>query len=1352
MSSKFYRPARSYPPRLPSDEMIINAPPVMQPMQGGAASWLQYLLPLVGGLGSLVFIFAFPNSSPLLIIAFAAMGLSSAGVGIVMGWQQRRMYKKQRLFERTTYLDYLAACRTRLRSVAQLQRQVWMQLYPTSAQIEADIRQRTNLWERRPEDHDFLSVRLGTGPAQLCTRLHLDLGNNPMTQFVPELQTQAESLVAEYDHLEDMPIAVSLRKAGTISICGDRSLTHALMRAIICQIVTFHAPEDVRYAAYFPPQLAQEWSWLKWLPHTRRLRQVKAEKKYAPDPLCLLASTVEDFRTILLDQIKPELERRRRLIEDQRDTGIKALGPHLIVMVDGFTPHGQLAYMPELEELFRDAARLGVTIICLVEHQDQEPSLVQARITVSTVGWFSFKEIAFGGRSQEGLTLDAADNRTCEYIARSLTPLTLADKAAQQDLSHDVRLLDLLNIPTAEAIENTQTWQAHTRQSLLQTAIGRRADGEPLILDLKEAAERGMGPHGLIVGATGSGKSELLRTIVTSLAVTHDPQTVNFVLVDFKGGASFADFASLPHVAGIITNLQSDASLVDRAYASLLGEQQRRQRMLHEAGNLDNIKQYQARWSMNPDMEPMPHLLMIVDEFAELIANRPDFLDLFITIGRVGRSLGLHLLLATQRIDEGRMKGLEGHLRYRICLRTFSAAESSAVLGNADAYYLPSAPGVGYFKVDTDIYSLFKTALISVPHVPASEQASPASQIYIFDSTGKLLKYEPATSLATSAQEATDLHTEMDVVLDRLSQPYENAQRIHQVWLPPLEKTLSLESLFVRYDQGRLDGSSWLPQPPFGQLCIPIGLLDKPLEQAQIPLLLDFSGSGGHLALVGAPQSGKSTLLRTLLASFMITHSPRDVQFYGLDFGGGLLRAFEQAPHMGAICSKTERDKVRRLVRQMHKIIEDREFLFRERGIDSMTTYRMQRLTGKLNTLPFGDVFLVIDNFAQFLQDFDQLEADIVEIVATGLTYGVHVILATNRWAEIRPKLRDNIGSRLELRLNDPIESEIGKAPASAIPIGVPGRGLIKEKLQFQAALPVIRGRADHKRDELPQQALEALIQRLRSSWMGKSAPPIRMLPSLVTWQDLPEASSDQPLGVPLALEEFRLEPVYIDLISAGPHFLILGDTESGKTTLLRAWMQKLAQYYTTKQVAFAIVDYRKMLLDFAESPHLLTYAHNPATLKACIDNFKVDLNKRLSASADLPLAQLRKQQRWDGIHFFLFVDDYDTLVTPAGNPFNPLVEMLLAGRDIGFHLIITRRVGGAGRALFEPVIQRLKDMGTSAIIMSGDPQEGKLLHGQAPSILPPGRGYLVQRNQPSTLIQIVHTEPQSADVTLHTP
>ncbi len=247
--------------------------------------------------------------------------------------------------------------------------------------------------------------------------------------------------------------------------------------------------------------------------------------------------------------------------------------------------------------------------------------------------------------------------------------------------------------------------------------LGKHEKGKLLLLDLKEASEKGDGPHGLVVGATGSGKSELLRTLVISQAILHNPDEVNFVFVDFKGGASFADLAALPHVAGIITNLEGEPALIDRMYSSLLGELRRRQRMLHEAGNLDNIQQYRAKWQTNRDtMQPLPHLLLIVDEFAELLVNRPDFLELFVAIGRIGRSLGLHLLLATQRLEEGRLKGLESHLRYRICLRTFSAAESSTVLGKPDAYYLPSAPGIGYLKVDAKTPQRFKAALISIPY------------------------------------------------------------------------------------------------------------------------------------------------------------------------------------------------------------------------------------------------------------------------------------------------------------------------------------------------------------------------------------------------------------------------------------------------------------------------------------------------------------------------------------------------------------------------------------------------------------------------------------------------------------
>ncbi len=1359
-ATKFYRPARAYPPVLPTTPMVISPPPVLQPAATGPMAWLQFILPIFGGLGSLIFVFAY-RANPLMIVAGIVMAVCSIGGGIAMGIVQRVMQKNMRKRERGIYLEYLAQFRKRLNLLAQEQYKVGERLYPGYEQLVEMVKGRETLWERRPYDPDFLHVRIGTGPGPLCCPPQLNLGDNMMMQFVPDLRTQAEGMVAEYGYIPDLPTAIPLRGIGVLAVNGPRAVTRALVRGMLCQVVAFHSPEDVRCVAYFPDSAISEWEWLKWLPHVRRLRQVKLDSQYAPDPLCMLADGIEDLRGVLTNQVKSEIDRRKRLSEDKdkKESPLAINRPHLVVVLDGFSPHGSLSHIADLDALFTDAERYGATVICLVDDIGQEPAQVQARLSISKIGGLDYEELHMGGRRLESLTPDATTPQIGEEIARSIAPLSLAEAGAQQDLSSDVRLLDLLNVPSAEFLQAAETWQPRPRSELLRVPLGRRSDGEPLYLDVKEAADKGMGPHGLVVGATGSGKSELLRTIVISLAATHDPQTVSFVLVDFKGGASFADFAALPHVAGIVTNLQGDITLVDRVYFSLLGEQQRRQRMLHDAGNLDNIKQYQAKWQMNPDMEPMPHLLIIADEFAELISNRPDFLDLFITMGRVGRSLGLHLLFATQRLEEGKIRGLEGHLRYRICLRTFSAAESSSVLGKPDAYYLPSAPGVGYFKVDTDTYHMFKTALISVPFVPAQEQGSPLAKIREFTATGKLAKYQPLAAAIPSQPtmqlntvEPSELHTEMDVVIGRLAEAKlpNRHHTVHQVWLPPLSKALRLDTVLQQAQQPRLDGTSWPNLPPFGDLRVPIGLVDMPQQQAQEPQYIDFSGTGGHLALVGAPQSGKSTFLRTLIASFMVTHSPRDVQFYCIDMGGGLLRILERAPHVGAVCAKSERDKIRRVVRQMRKVIEEREFLFREHSIDSMMTFRERRQAGELSQATFGDVFLVIDNFAQFFQEFDALEPEITELIASGLTYGVHVVIATNRWMEIRTKLRDNIGSRLELRLNDPSDSEFGKAIASAIPVGVPGRGANKEKLHFQTALPTVHACREGAADEelTPQQELEILIQRVRSSWKGAVAPPVLMLPTVVRLEELSAVAHDgkRPEGVSIGLEEFRLDPIAMDLINGGPHFIILGDSECGKTTLLRTWLRGFEQRYERAEACFAIVDFRKTLLDFAESKNLLAYAYNTPTLIECVANFKADLEKRQQADADVPLTELRASRRWTDRHYFLFVDDYDSIVTGSVSPLSPLAEYLMAGRDIGFHFVITRRVGGVSRASFEPIFQRLREMGTSAIIMSGDPQEGRILYNQAAMQLPPGRGYLVQRNSPPTLVQVALSEPAYAN------
>ena len=1382
---QFYRPARSYPPVLSEQKVVIKAPPTLPAGPKGIAAVLQIALPIVASLGGAVMIFAF-GSNPLFLFAGIFMVVGGIGGSVGMAFVQRHTQKKQFIRQEQVYGKYLAQHETRLKALAQQQRMVSKRLYPTYADLVRLVKQQKYIWERRPDDKDFLTVRFGTVAAPLSCEVTLEQERDMMTEYIPELRVRAQAVVDKWNALPDMPSLINMREIGVLAISGRPEATRALARALICQILAFQSPADVRCMAYFPEDAASAWSWLKWAPHVRRMRQIKVDKRTAPEHIYMLAHTAEDVGNLFFNQIKPELDRRRRLNEDkQRDKKVSITRPHLFLLLDSFSPFSEVGQLAELDPIMNDATQFGVTVICLVEQPGEEPAQVQARLSINTIGLVDYEELKVGGKHTEGVAVDAVDPKTCEHISRAMAPLSLAEAGAQQDLSQDVKLLELLDLPAADIFEISETWKTRRgRYEMLKVPLGVRADGQPLFIDVKEAAEKGMGPHGLCIGATGSGKSELLRTLIISLALTHDPETVSFVLIDFKGGASFADFGALPHVAGIITNLADDLSLVDRVYFSLLGEQLRRQRMLHDAGNLDNIKQYREKWRLNPNlgMEPMPHMLLIADEFAELMAHRPEFLDLFITMGRVGRSLGIHLLFATQRLEEGRIKGLEGHLRYRICLRTFSTDESKTVLGKPDAYYLPSAPGVGYFKVDTDTYHMFKTALISVPYIPGQGQASVLSRIRKFTTEGKLVcvgtlpgaspaadsNADPgddpaATAKVIEEKEGSDLHTEMDVVIERIARlaQAQECQPVHMVWLPPLPKQLPLATVLQQAEQQTLDGRSWSKHPPLGTLHVPMGLLDMPQEQTQVPYMLDFSGAGGHLAIVGAPQTGKSTFLRMLVTSLMLTHSPHDVQIYAIDLGGGLLRIFEHAPHVGSVCSKADRDKIRRTVRQMRKVIEDREYFFREQSIDNMTTFRARRAKGELSDFPFGDVFLLIDNFGLFMQEFEALEDDMVQIIGSGLTYGVHIVLATNRWFEVRTKVRDNIGTRLEFRLNDPGDSEFGKQAANGLPVGIPGRGLNKQKLHFQVALPLLEASTD---EELPpiQEALEAFVQRVRQHWDGPSAPPVLLLPAMVHREEIlarngqgkagqgwagqgqAAAPTDVP-GLLLGLEEFRLEPIFLDLLSTSTHFLILGDTECGKTSLLRGLLRGFEQRYKHEDAVFAIIDYRKALVDFVESKHLLKYAYNADTLKECLDIFRTELLKRQKTDGNGSLANLLAPKKFSGQRYFLFVDDYDMLTSGSSTPLSSIVEFLPAGADVGFHVVIARRVSGMARSAFEPVTQRIREMGASGLIMSGEKDEGRVMHNQFATAQPPGRGYLVQRGHPSTLVQVAFTEPAYA-------
>jgi S-DNA-T family DNA segregation ATPase FtsK/SpoIIIE len=522
---------------------------------------------------------------------------------------------------------------------------------------------------------------------------------------------------------------------------------------------------------------------------------------------------------------------------------------------------------------------------------------------------------------------------------------------------------------------------------------------------------------------------------------------------------------------------------------------------------------------------------------------------------------------------------------------------------------------------------------------------------------------------------------------------------VHQVWLAPLAAAIPLDGL--------------LPTVGPGRLRVPVGMVDRPLEQTQEPLVLDLSGAAGHLAVVGAPRTGKSTLLCTIVAALSATHAPNDLQLYGIDLGGGLLHRLADLPHVGAVCGPREPARVHRLVRELRSLVADRERAFRDLGIDSMGSWRELRRVG-LDLGEYGEVVLVVDNWGALARELPDLEAEIAELAAVGLHYGVHLVLAANRWAELRPGLRDNLGGRLELRLNDPLESDVGRAPARALP-KLAGRGLTPAGLQFQAALPG------------PPQAV---LDRALTGPDGAAAPPLRLLPALVGERDLPDPGPGQPAGFPFAVEEHRLQPVWLDPFHGPPHFLVLGDPECGKTSLLRLIAHGLAARHPPQDLAILVVDLRRGLLDLTTLPHLAGYACTTHAIAEAVDQLQARPPEVGGTGAR------------QGPRHVVLVDDYDLLPSATGSPLLPLLDLLGQGRELGFHVVLARGVAGAARAGFEPFFQRLRELGGSGLIMSGDPGEGPLLGGQQAAPLPAGRGFLVRPHRPTTLVQVAYSPP----------
>jgi S-DNA-T family DNA segregation ATPase FtsK/SpoIIIE len=572
----------------------------------------------------------------------------------------------------------------------------------------------------------------------------------------------------------------------------------------------------------------------------------------------------------------------------------------------------------------------------------------------------------------------------------------------------------------------------------------------------------------------------------------------------------------------------------------------------------------------------------------------------------------------------------------------------------------------------------------------------------------------------------------LDILVGRLAGQGPPA---HQVWLPPLSQSPTLDELLGPVVADPVRGLTFANPELHGALQVPVAIVDKPFEQRRDLLWLELAGGAGHVAVVGGPQSGKSNLIRSLVAGLALTHTPAEVQAYCLDFGGGSLASLRDLPHVGGVAGRLDTAAVRRTVGEISTLLTERERRFAELGVDSMASYRRRRAASGVAGVgvdddPFGDVFLVVDGWATVRGEFEDLEPVITDIATRGLSYGIHVVAGAARWMDFRPAIRDLFGSRIELRLGDPSDSMINRRAAANVPERAPGRGMTAAGLHLLTAVPELSSLGGET---------AALVKAVASNWSGRPAPPVRLLPPVLAY-DRFDISVADGLALPIGIAEADLRPVTVDFATE-PHFLLFGDAECGKSSFVRALATTITRRFTPDQARIILVDYRRSLLGAVASEHLIGYGTAAQPTTELISSVAGYMQRRLPGP-DVTPQELRDRSWWTGPECFVLVDDYDLVATGPANPLHPLLEYLPQARDIGLHVVITRRSGGAARALYEPIIQRLRELSSPGLVMSGDKDEGYLLGNVRPSPMPPGRGWLVTRKAGVRLVQLAHMPP----------
>lgn len=1221
--------------RSSEDKILIN-PPGAEP-QKPSDELLKLIMPplIMVGVTLLITIF---QPRGLYIIATVSMSVVSVIFSIQGFFKNRKKYKEDKKERVELYHLYLKDKAKDLEQLSRKQREGMFYHFPAIEDLTKMVkRYDSRIYEKTPLHFDFLAYRLGLG--KVPTSYELKYGQEERSGKKDALEEEGYALFQAHQKIDNLPIVASLNR-GPVGYVGPRPIVLEQLQLLVAQLAVFHSYHDLTIIPIIPEEEKESWDWMRWLPHAT-LQDMNVR------------SFVYNQRTRdqVLNSLNQILKLRKAQKEEEKANDTKIFHPHYVVLITDET----LILDHVIMEFFReDPTELGCSIIYVADVLSSLSENIQTVISIKdrNQGQLLLQE---GVLRELDFQLDHfPEGYDKEAISRGLAPLKHIQQL-KSSIPDSVTFLEMYQAETFNDLKVLSRWESHAPYQSLAVPIGLRGKDDLVYLNLHEKAH---GPHGLIAGTTGSGKSETIQSYILSLAVNFHPHDVAFLLIDYKGGGMANLFKDLPHLLGTITNLDGAQSM--RALASINAEIHRRERLFGQYG-VNHINQYQKKFKLGEATEPLPHLFLISDEFAELKVNQPDFIKELVSIARVGRSLGVHLILATQKPSGVVDDQIWSNSRFKLALKVADRGDSMEMLRTADAAEITQT-GRAYLQVgNNEVYELFQTAWSGADYQPEKDQLGIEDHtIYLINELGQYEVLNQDLSGLDMAEEIKEVPTELDVIVQEINHLHqqEGIAAVAQPWLPPLKERITLDEL-----EKVVPIEAWQKRTAPSVL---IGVADIPQAQKQEAVAIDLS-KDGNILLYGSPGTGKTTFLQTAAMDLARKQSPENLTMYLLDFGTNGLAPLSQLPHVADSLLLDQTEKIQKFIRIINRELDRRKKLLSEHGVGTIALYR--EVTGKQEPT----MVILMDSY-ESMKD-EPYETDLfklfMRISREGLSIGVHLIITASRQNNLRAQLYSNFKHQLTLPQNDisEIRGIVGATPLAATMEDIKGRALMKrdEVDVVQFALPVAGDNDIQIINNLRDQ-----VQSLKEMWTGRTPAGIPMVPD-----ELTEAAFYGREDVATLLDEGKV-PLGLDLETVEPvtwdpdlsNLLYLTSKESQMTNLLK----QLIQYGQKHQ---------EKLVVFAPEHNFLPKIENIEILSSKEDVMDMIGGLSLKVSERLDKRLTDHVVKIIILDFAHFVDGLDSVTQQK------LISVLEKGYRVGYSSVIMSDSGISSR--YDPVTKEAK-------------------------------------------------------------